>query len=120
MNPDELPPDLAAYLQAHPGERRIGLCTIIAVKDLQIITYAFLTYELAVTQALANLQGVRGRVDRFPERRLPNGTREVVFRLPGHQEVIVAQEVALGEAVLPSRPGAMPTITNVPWPRGAA
>lgn len=94
----------------------IGLCTIISVADMQVITYAFETYELALAQALENMKGVEGRIERFPERPNPNnGTRETVFKLPMHMELVQVQEVEVGSAVHPV-PGEMLTkIKDVPW-----
>jgi hypothetical protein len=61
----------------------IGLCTIVAVAEMEVITYAFATYETALAQALENCKGVEGRIERYPERSNPhNGMRETVFKFP--------------------------------------
>lgn len=93
----------------------IGLCTIISVADMQVISYAFETYELALAQALENMKGVEGRIERYPERPNPNnGMRETIFKLPEHMELVQVQEVEVGQAVLPVD-GKMPKIRDVSW-----
>jgi hypothetical protein len=79
----------------------IGLCTVIAVREMQVITYAFATYELALAQALENQKGVTATIQRRPETRDANGLRETTFKVKRLFELIVVLEIEVGDAVLP-------------------
>jgi len=78
----------------------IGLCTIFGIQTLQIYTYAMATYELALAQAVENMNGVEYRLERDPETIQANGLRQTVMRLPEAWELIMVQEVEVGNSVL--------------------
>jgi hypothetical protein len=79
----------------------VGLCSIISVPTMQVFTYCFKTYELALAQAIENQKGVTYRIQRFPELCGQNGLRQTHFRIQEIAELIAVLEVEVGEAVLP-------------------
>lgn len=95
---------------------RVGICTIIAVDDMQVVTYVCATYELALAQAHENLKGVGGRIEQHPERKTANGLRETVFKIVTHEELIKVEEVNVGTRVLPVPAGRRARIVSTPWP----
>ena len=79
----------------------VGIYTIIAVETMQVVTYVFETYELALAQAHENEKGVTERVERILDHRLPNGMRQTVWKYPTLWQLITIQEFEVGTAVLP-------------------
>jgi hypothetical protein len=80
----------------------VGLCTIVSAKDMGVITYVMQTYELALAQAEENFKGVTEKIIREPETvSEKNGMRYTTFKLPTLYELVLVQEVEIGQAVLP-------------------
>ena len=78
----------------------IGLCTIIAVEEMSVITYALETYELALAQAIELQKGVTSSRERIPEKLQENGLRQTVWKFPFEKELIIVQEIEVGKLVL--------------------
>lgn len=83
----------------------IGILNVISVDEMSVITYAFRSYELAIEQAIELQKGVDlSDCERFPEIKMANGLRQTVWKYPMQFELVTAQEIALGESILPVGP----------------
>lgn len=80
---------------------KVGVYMIIAVETMQVFTYVFETYELALAQALENEKGVTEPVERLLDHRMTNGMRQTVWKYPTLWQLITIQEFEVGTAVLP-------------------
>ena len=78
----------------------IGLCTIIAVEEMSVITYALETYELALAQAIELQKGVTSSREVIRDRKGINGLRQTIWKFPFEKELITVQEIEVGKSIL--------------------
>ena len=78
--------------------RLVGICTVIGVHEMQVITYALATFELARAQALELQTGVDGMEDLGESSE--NGLRRHTYRHVASGQLIQVQELEVGTNVL--------------------
>lgn len=79
----------------------IGIVNVIDMLDMNVITYAFETYELALAQAKELENGVTYAMIHHPEETQENGMRRTVTATPEAFCVVVVSEIEMGTEILP-------------------
>lgn len=77
----------------------VGILNVIAVREMQVLTYVFETYELALAQAIEILKGVDCIVERVEDTG-ENGMRRTTFVLREAFELMQVLDLEAGKEVL--------------------